>query len=100
MPIDIAEMIYTLLMLFLIGIFILAFPITRRLGRVMEEWVALKRDTVPERDALDRIETAVGAIGQRMEAMEQRMDLVGERQDFMESLLETERRGRLGPGES
>jgi hypothetical protein len=65
----------------------------------MEEWIALKRDTVPERETLDRIETVVGAIGQRVESLEQRLDLVGERQDFMESLLETERRGRLGPGE-
>jgi hypothetical protein len=99
MSIDIAEMIYTLVMLLILGTFILAFPITRRLGRIMEEWIALKRDTVPERETLDRIETVVGAIGQRVESLEQRLDLVGERQDFMESLLETERRGRLGPGE-
>ncbi len=54
---------------------------------------------MPEREALDRIETAVEAIGQRVESMEQRLELVGERQDFMESLMETERRGRLGAGD-
>ncbi len=37
MPIEIAEMIYILIMLLLIGTFILAFPITKRLGRIMEE---------------------------------------------------------------
>jgi len=99
MPIEIAEMIYILIMLLLIGTFILAFPITKRLGRIMEEWIALRRDFMPEREALDRIETAVEVIGQRVESLEQRLELVGERQDFMESLMETERRGRLGAGD-
>lgn len=99
MPIEIAEMIYVLLMLLLVGTFILAFPITKRLGRIMEEWIALRQDSMPERETLDRIETAIESIGQRVESLEQRSELVGERQDFMESLLETERRGRLGAGD-
>ena len=99
MPIDIAEMIYTLVMVLIIGTFILAFPVTKRLGRIMEEWIALRRDSAPEREALDRIETAVESIGQRVETLEQRMEITGERQEFMESLLETERRGRLQSGD-
>ena len=99
MPIDIAEMIYTLVMVLIIGTFILAFPVTKRLGRIMEEWIALRRDSAPEREALDRIETAVESIGQRVETLEQRMEITGERQEFMESLLETERRGRLQAGD-
>jgi divalent metal cation (Fe/Co/Zn/Cd) transporter len=99
MPIEIAVMITVLVMLLLIGTFILAFPITKRLGRIMEEWIALRRDSMPEREALDRIETAVESIGQRVESVEQRMDLVAERQDFMESLMETERRQQLGAGD-
>ena len=70
-----------------------------RSDRIMEEWIALRRDSAPKREALDRIETAVESIGQRVETLEQRMEITGERQEFMESLLETERRGRLQSGD-
>ena len=99
MPIDVAEMIYTLIMLLLIGTFILAFPITKRLGRIMEEWIALRRNSIPEREALTRIEATIGAVDQRLESLEQRINLMGERQDFMESLMEPERRRKLQPGD-
>jgi len=99
MSLDMAEMIYTLVMMILLGTFIVTIPITRRLGRVMEEWIALRRESAPNRGSLDRIETAVGAIGQRLDAVEQRTDLVGERQEFIESLMDEQRRTALPPGQ-
>ena len=47
MPTDIAEMIAALLMVFLIGTFVLLFPLSRRLGKVMEEWIQLRHDSSP-----------------------------------------------------
>jgi len=95
---DYAGMIFSLLMMILIGTFVLAFPITRRLGRIMEEWLVIRRGSVPERETLHRIERTVESVGQRLEAVEQRLDLVGERQEFTESLLEQQRRVELPPG--
>ena len=56
MPIAIAEMIAMVTMVFLIGSFILLFPISRRLGKALEEWVKIRHETSPDRDALARIE--------------------------------------------
>ena len=99
MPADVAEMVYTLLMALLFGTFVVTFPIMRRLGRIMEEWIAFRRESVPERETLKRIETSVEAIGQRLESVEQRTELMGERQEFMESLMDQQRRTPLLPGE-
>ncbi|MFQ5530334.1 MAG: hypothetical protein ACE5FP_08295 [Gemmatimonadota bacterium] len=98
MLIDYAEMIFALLTLILVGTFILAYPITKRLGRVMEEWIAIRRGGAPERETLAGIETTVDAVGRRLDSIEQRLDLVGERQEFMEALVEQRRRAELPPG--
>lgn len=91
MPIDVIEFIFAFLMVLTVGTFILLFPITRRLGRIMEEWISLRRGSLPDRDAIDRIESTLEAISHRLESMDQRVDLVGERQEFMESLMERQR---------
>ena len=62
MPTDIAEMIAALLMVFLIGTFILLFPLSRRLGKVMEEWIQLRHDSSPDRGRLERIEDGLRLI--------------------------------------
>jgi len=99
MPEFIIWMIYSFLMLLILGTFVVTFPIMRRLGRIMEEWIVFRRESVPERETLKRIETSVDAIGQRLESVEQRTDLIGERQEFMESLMDQQRRTPLLPGE-
>jgi hypothetical protein len=99
MSLEIVEMIYTLVMLLVVGTFVVTFPITRRLGRLTEEWIAARRESVPERQSLARIESTVENIGRRLEALEQRTEFVGERQEFVESLLEQQRRTPLLPGE-
>ena len=99
MSLDMHEMIYSLLLVIILGTFIVTFPIMKRLGRIMEEWLTLRRESAPQRDALGRIETAVEAIGQRLQAVEQRSELVVERQEFMESLMDQQRRTLIPPGE-
>lgn len=94
MPYAIAELIAILLTVFMIGSFILLFPLTRRLGRVMEEWVQLRRESSPDRELLGRIEASLTALRTEVESLDARVDLIGERQEFLESLAES--RGRDG----
>jgi len=88
MPIAIAELVAAVTMVFLIGTFILLFPITRRLGKALEEWVKIRHETSPDRDALGRIEGSLFEIRQHIESLDQRVDLIADRQDFTERLIE------------
>ncbi len=93
----IAEMIGPVLAVFLIGTFILLFPLSRRLGRVLEEWIKLRQETSPDRDTLARLENEVRELRQSVEGGDQRMGLLAERQDFMESLVEAKKTAALPP---
>ena len=97
MPQAIAEIIGPVLVVFLIGTFILLFPLSRRLGRVLEEWIKLRQDTSPDRDTLARLENEVREVRQSVEGGDQRMGLLAERQDFMESLVEAKKTAALPP---
>lgn len=98
MPYAIAELIAILVMVFMLGTFVLLFPLSRRLGRVMEEWIQLRHEGSPDRERLERIEAGLRQLHGEVESMEQRMQLMGDRQDFLESLAESRRGGALGPG--
>ena len=100
MPTDIAEMIAALLMVFLIGTFVLLFPLSRRLGKVMEEWIQLRHDSSPDRGRLERIEDGLRLIHGEVESLDQRMQLFGERQDFLESLTEPRKKDALSTGQA
>ncbi len=97
MPQAIAEMIGPVLVTFLIGTFILLLPLSRRIGRVLEEWIKLRQETSPDRDTLARLENDVREVRQFVEGVDQRMGLLAERQDFMESLIEAKRTAALHP---
>ncbi len=97
MPEAIAEIIGPVLILLVIGTFILLFPLSRRLGRVLEEWIKLRQETSPDRDTLARLENDVREVRQFVEGGDQRMGLLAERQDFMESLVEAKKTAALPP---
>ncbi len=98
MPVEIAELIFALLIVFLIGTFVLLFPLSRRLGKVMEEWIQLRQDSSPDRAQLVRIEDGLRLLHGEVESLDQRMSLIGERQDFLESLSEPRKRDTLSTG--
>jgi hypothetical protein len=98
MPVEIAELIFALLMVFLIGTFVLMFPLSRRLGKVMEEWIQLRQDSSPDRAQLVQIEDGLRLLHGEVESLDQRMSLIGERQDFLESLTEPRKRDALSTG--
>jgi hypothetical protein len=97
MPQAIAEIIGPVLILLVIGTFILLFPLSRRLGRVLEEWIKLRQDTSPDRDMLARLENDVREVRRFVEGVDQRVGLLAERQDFMESLIEAKKTAALPP---
>lgn len=86
---EIFEMLAAIMMTVLIGAIILLFPLSRRLGRVLEEWIRLRHESSPDRDRLERLELGVLEIRQLVEGIDQRVGLIADRQDFMESLIES-----------
>ena len=97
MPYEIAELLAILAMFFLVGTFILLFPISRRLGKALEEWVKIRHESSPERDLLARIEVELLEIQSQVDGMDKRMDFLAERQEFTESLIDQKRRTALPP---
>lgn len=100
---EIFEMLAAIMMTVLIGAIILLFPLSRRLGRVLEEWIRLRHESSPDRDRLERLELGVLEIRQLVEGIDQRVGLIADRQDFMESLIESKQTKSLpseaGPGD-
>ncbi len=95
MPIAIAEMLFAFATVTVIGLFLLAIPITRRLGRVLEEWVKIRNESQPDRELTEYLVTQVRELRQQFDSLEQRVSLVGERQDFTESLIESGRKAQI-----
>ncbi len=97
MPYAIAELLAILAMFFLVGTFILLFPISRRLGKAIEEWVKIRHESSPERDLLARIEVELLELRNPFDGLDQRLDFIAERQEFTESLIDQKRRTALPP---
>ena len=94
-PIAIAEMIFAFATVTVIGLFLVSIPITRRLGRLLEEWLLLRRESQPDRELTGQLVAEVRELRQQFDSLEQRMSLVGERQDFTESLIESGRKAQV-----
>lgn len=97
MPYEIAELLAILAMFFLVGTFIILFPISRRLGKAIEEWVKIRHESSPERDLLARIEVDLLELRNQFDGLDQRLDFIAERQEFTESLIDQKRRTALPP---
>lgn len=90
MPVDpflLVSMIFTLLVILLVGGFIVTFPVMRRLGGAMEAWIEARRQGGATGEETARLRSEVRELGTRLEALERRMDVLSERQDFADSLL-------------
>ena len=87
-----SEMIAVLIFVFatvtIIGLFLVTIPITRRLGRVLEEWVKMRREGAPDRAVLEGVTEELRSLGRHVEALDDRMQILTDRQDFTESLVE------------
>jgi hypothetical protein len=83
-PNALAGMVFTLVLASLIGGFILLFPLSRRLGLLLEEKARQQKGGVglSAQDAQ--------ALRSRLEALESEVRVTVERQQFMEELLQRE----------
>ena len=93
MPVDIipiAGMIFSLLMVLLIGGFILLVPLSKRLGQLLEMRLQQQRsgDVLPA----DQLED----LRRMVESIQSEVALLSERQQFTERLLERGDRTRVG----
>lgn len=83
-----AVLIFVFATVTVIGLFLVSIPVTRRLGRVLEEWVKMRSEGAPQRGAIDDLVGEVRSLGRHVEALDDRMQILADRQDFTESLVE------------
>ncbi len=83
-PVILAGMIFSLVVLLLVGGFTLLFPLTRRLAAVLE-----KRYLTDGAEGTNAEEVA--ALRRAVHALRREVEQIGERQDFTEKLLERPR---------
>lgn len=90
-PIALAGMIFSLIVIVLIGGAIITYPIFSRLGKALEVYLEERRRGGAPAAELDGLEKAIATLDARLEALE-------ERQGFVEKLVD-ERSGRSLPGQ-
>jgi hypothetical protein len=86
-PYALGGMIFSVVMVLIIGGFIVTFPILRRLGHLMEESIRERRDARIDKGQVAQISGDIADLRNAFETLEKQLDLVGERQDFVENLL-------------
>ncbi|NIP80881.1 MAG: hypothetical protein GWM90_17370 [Gemmatimonadetes bacterium] len=77
-----AGMLFSLLMVLIIGGFILLFPVTRRLGRLLELRIEERRSE--DRPPAAELEEVLRVV----EALQAEVERLSDRQEFTERLLE------------
>lgn len=97
-PYALGGMIFSLIMVLIIGGFIVTFPILRRLGGLMEEYIRERRDTRLDRGELGRVEGELRHVSEALETVRRQLDLVHERQEFLEELVGRPEADRLTSG--
>lgn len=92
------SMAFALIMVLVIGGFILLFPVARRLGAALEQWIARQRELTPVQDGVDELRREIGELGALVSNLRGDLEEVRERQRFLEELAEGRRRGRIEEG--
>lgn len=85
----IAEIIAMVAIVTIVGVLLVSIPITRRLGRALEEWIRIKSEGAVGQVQIDQLGEHVRALSRHIETIEQRMELLSERQEFTESLVDS-----------
>jgi hypothetical protein len=90
-PNALAGMAFTLVFTALIGGFILLYPLTKRLGALMESKMQA------EKDARTPAQAEVRKLAESVRSLEEELRMMKERQEFTENLLTTRERQKLPP---
>lgn len=83
-PMGLAGMVFTLILFLMIGGFILLYPLSRQLGRLLEQRLDEKRSP-----ALDRGDVA--RLREALESLERQVQSLQDRQEFVEGMLRSGR---------
>jgi hypothetical protein len=94
-PYALGGMIFSVVMVLIIGGFIITFPLLRRLGGLMEESIRERRDARLDKGQVTQITGDIAELRNAFESLEKQLDLVGERQEFVENLLSHRKRTAL-----
>jgi divalent metal cation (Fe/Co/Zn/Cd) transporter len=86
-PYALGGMIFSVVMVLIIGGFIITFPLLKRLGGLMEESIRERRDARLEKGQVEQISGDIAELRSAFESIERQLELVGERQEFVENLL-------------
>lgn len=92
------SMVFSLVVLLVIGGFIAVIPLFRRLAKAVDVWLEQRKAIGPELRELETARSDLGELRARLESTEIRLDLVAERQEFLERLLEGETEGEPASG--
>lgn len=79
-PIILAGMIFTVVVLGMIGGFILLFPIARLAGQALKIWIE-------NRGAAGEMQAALGQVRRELAGMQAQVERVAEQQEFVERAL-------------
>jgi hypothetical protein len=85
----IAEIIALVLIVTIVGVLLVSIPITRRLGRALEEWIRIRSEGAVGQVQIDQLSEQVRALSRHIETIEGRMEFLSERQEFTESLVDS-----------
>lgn len=88
MNVAIAELIAMVSVVTIVGLLLVTIPITRRLGRALEEWIRIRAEGAADQTQIDQLGEQIRALGRHVEALDDRLRLMSERQDFTESLVD------------
>lgn len=99
MDVAIAELIAMVLTITIVGLLLVSIPITRRLGRALEEWIRIRSEGAVGQAQIDQARQEIRSLAHHLDALEDRLQLLSERQDFTESLVDKKTPSKsLGPG--
>ena len=98
--IAIAGMVLALLLTLSIGGFILLFPVTKRLGGALDQWIRIKRSEGASEDEIARFRADMEAFRLLLDSIGDRLERVEEQQQFVETLIEKKESAALPSGGS
>ncbi len=96
-PYTVGGMIFSVVMVLLVGGFIVSFPILRRLGGLMEEMIRERRESRLSKGTTSEIQEEIAGLRAAFEALDQQVERLNDRQEFVENLLSPERDKGLIP---
>ena len=95
--IAILGMVLSLLLVLSIGSFVLLFPVTKRLGSALDQWIQIKRSEGMSEDEVARFRADIEGFRHVLQSVGDRLERVEEQQQVVERLSEHTESALLPP---